>query len=446
MAAPVDAAAPPPAAPAPAAPAFALPGSRALAVASLCLLLAGTVIGAALAPPADETLAAGRRVILVRVPAARAVATGVGTAPATGPAATSPVAAAAPVASAGAGAPAPVDPGTAAPVDVGATPAPAPAPPSTAPPAPASKPSIGHVVLLLMPWRPYAQSFGAPGGGALAALARRGVLLRHYEALGPGAAANRIALVSGRAPGPGGAPGCAATGDLAIPTDAASCRYGAEVKTLADQLLSRGLTWRSYVEGRPRPCAPNPGDPGDVATLDPFVRFHSVIDLPDCGRSALGLDRLTADLATARRTPTLSLVAPASCRAADPAARCPDGAPGGPAGADAFLRRWVPAILASPAYRADGLLVVTSDGPPANAPPAPAGGADDALRAGALVLSRWARAGASSDRPYDHDDLLRTTERMLGLEPLARAGGRGVRPFGRDVFARDLTPLAAPQI
>src|SRR5919201_111237 len=32
-----------------------------------------------------------------------------------------------------------------------------------------------------------------------------------------------------------------------------------------------------------------------------------------------------------------------------------------PVSADAFLREWVPRILASPAYRANGLLIVTFD-------------------------------------------------------------------------------------
>ena len=37
------------------------------------------------------------------------------------------------------------------------------------------------------------------------------------------------------------------------------------------------------------------------------------------------------------------------------------GAPGGLAQADTFLSQWVPAIMAAPAYRDGGLIVITFD-------------------------------------------------------------------------------------
>ena len=42
-------------------------------------------------------------------------------------------------------------------------------------------------------------------------------------------------------------------------------------------------------------------------------------------------------------------------------APCKDGRPGGLTSADAFLKKWVPKILASPAYKAGGMLVITFD-------------------------------------------------------------------------------------
>ena len=44
-----------------------------------------------------------------------------------------------------------------------------------------------------------------------------------------------------------------------------------------------------------------------------------------------------------------------------PGTTCANGNPGGLTSADAFLQTWVPKILASPAYRRDGLLIITFD-------------------------------------------------------------------------------------
>jgi hypothetical protein len=72
---------------------------------------------------------------------------------------------------------------------------------------------------------------------------------------------------------------------------------------------------------------------------------------------------------------------------------------------------WVPKILASPAYRTDGLLVVTfdeSEGPPSDSsacggegpgPNSPLPGITGlgGGRVGAVVLSRWVRPGSFND-------------------------------------------------
>ena len=58
--------------------------------------------------------------------------------------------------------------------------------------------------------------------------------------------------------------------------------------------------------------------------------------------------------------------------------------------ADAFVATWVPKILAAPAYAQDGLLIVTFAGDAT-----PATGADAPVRNGALLVSRFAKAGAT---------------------------------------------------
>jgi hypothetical protein len=123
-----------------------------------------------------------------------------------------------------------------------------------------------------------------------------------------------------------------------------------------------------------------------------------------------------------------------------------NGEPGGLVSADAFLKHWVPIITSSPAFRADGMLIITFDeaigldataccdepaGPNVLQPGinGPGGG-----RTGAVVLSPFVSPGTVTDQPYNHYALLRTMEDIFGLKYLGYAGQKGLVAFGRDVF------------
>ena len=112
---------------------------------------------------------------------------------------------------------------------------------------------------------------------------------------------------------------------------------------------------------------------------------------------------------------------------------------------DNFLKTWVPQILRSPAFRADGMLVITADesdvsaaaccggqsGPNAAKPgiTGPGGG-----RVGALVISPYVAPGTTSTRGYTHYALLGSLEDLFGLPRIGYA--RTVpRIFGADVFS-----------
>jgi hypothetical protein len=69
---------------------------------------------------------------------------------------------------------------------------------------------------------------------------------------------------------------------------------------------------------------------------------------------------LPGDLTRVGTTPAFSWIAPNLCDDGHDAP-CVTGAPGGLAQADAFLAQWVPKIMAAPAYRDGGLIVVTFD-------------------------------------------------------------------------------------
>jgi len=152
---------------------------------------------------------------------------------------------------------------------------------------------------------------------------------------------------------------------------------------------------------------------------------------------------LSKDLQSTETTPNFAFITPNLCHDGHDAP-CKSGEPGGLISADKFLRDWIPQILASPAFKQDGLLIVTFDEGtdpaaccgetrPAGAPQpgklGPGGG-----RIGAVVLSPLVKPGTVSNKPYNHYSLLRSIEDWFGLPHLGYAGQKGLRPFGPDVF------------
>jgi hypothetical protein len=383
-----------------------------------------------------------------------------------------------------------------------ATPAPAPtsAPPATAPSTstePAGEPSSGseggssgsapkaatklpafkHVFVIMLSNEPYAAAFG-PASSArylTGTLEKQGELLVRYDAVAHAQLADGMALVSGQGPTEQTAANCPAYSDVAPAGAGASgqvlgggCVYPATTPTLPGQLTAKHLTWRAYVEGidegagAPPACA-HPGlgaaDPsagegasGAYATFrNPFVYFHSIVDSPSCAKDDVGLPALGGDLASAARTPSFSYIAPDRCHDGDPTP-CAPGAPAGMGPADAFLKRVVPEITASKAYKQGGLLVITVDQAPTsgefadsssccgqprfpNLPP-PAGGLSPrgGGAVGALLLSRWVKGGTTSQEPFNHFSLLRTVEDLFSLGHIGYAGLSGVKPLEAGMF------------
>jgi hypothetical protein len=360
----------------------------------------------------------------------------------------------------------------------GSSPAPAPEPAySPAPaPAPASEPvsepsakkktpapaepeaeagPVKHVFVISLTSPGYEQSLGAQSQMPYlsATLRPQGELLSNYALLGEGALANGIAAISGQPPNAATSAGCpgaeaftstkaSSNGVLA----GAGCVYPVETQTVADQLTIDQLGWRAYVEGmadpegKPANCVhPNPGEgsaatqPGGyAASQNPFVYFHSLLDLGDCSANDVPLEQLSKDLAKAEKTPSYSFIAPTPCNAGS-SGQCPAGATEGAASADAFLAAWVPKILASPAHKADGVLIVTfsSTNPPAPGAPAPTG---DPLRTGALLLSPFVTPGGTDSAAYNPYSLLRSSEEFFALSPLGLAAAAKTKSFATSLL------------
>ena len=118
---------------------------------------------------------------------------------------------------------------------------------------------------------------------------------------------------------------------------------------------------------------------------------------------------------TTTTTPTGAAAPTTATAPATPTnAACPTGQPVGVAAENAFLRLWVPRILASAAYKHNGVLIIAfaRTGQQNSA---------HAIRTGALVLSRYARHGKKIGRKFGPYSLLRSIEQMLGYKPLAHA-------------------------
>ena len=108
---------------------------------------------------------------------------------------------------------------------------------------------------------------------------------------------------------------------------------------------------------------------------------------------------------------------------------CPADQPVAIAAENAFLRLWVPRILASRAYKANGVLIITFAG-------AGTTHTGKAVRTGALVLSRYARRGTRITTTYTPYSLLRSVEGMLRYTPLAHAAA--AKSFAHAVLVKTM--------
>ncbi len=346
---------------------------------------------------------------------------------------------------------------------------------------PQKLPAISHVFVVMLADEPYAATFGpeSPAPYLAHTLEKRGTLLPRYYGVAQGELANGIALISGQGPTPATAANCPAYADVVPATIAAEeqvggdgCVFPAQAATLAGQLEVKHLTWRAYVQGigeaagGPPACAhPALGaaDPSSVAAgasgpyatfRNPFVYFHGLTESPACAADDVGLSTLDGDLASAKRTPSLSYIVPDRCHDASPGP-CPGGGPGGLPAADALLAQIVPKILASPAYKHGGLLVVTTDQAPSsgefadsssccgqprypNLPPATGAAAslppEGGGQVGALLLSPFVKAHATSQEPFNHYSLLRTIEDLFSLKHLGYAAAAHAESLPPSLF------------
>ena len=254
-------------------------------------------------------------------------------------------------------------------------------------------------------------------------------------------------------------------------------------------------------------------DPAGATAVDQYVAkhnpapwFHSLIAQPKDCANVVPLDgyratpaheaipSLADDLKSATTTPAFSWISPNDCSDAHDATCKGDNLSGDPANkqgglyaADLFLKKWIPQIMASPAFQKDGLIQVIFDeafppytmygnsiadytgnsnpalntptdtaqsivaccnelpGPNTTQPGDQAFGQDTTPGGGitgAVFISRFIRPGSVSSQPYNHYSWLRSMEDLFGITSggtdgkghLGYAGMDGLRTFGKDVY------------
>jgi hypothetical protein len=332
---------------------------------------------------------------------------------------------------------------------------------------PAYIPPVGHVFIINIENKGYDTTWG-PGSAApylAQTLLAKGVLLNAYYGTAHNSQPNYVAQISGQGPNPQMQGDCQSYSQFvqtgtAAPGQAVGdgCVFPASVPSLPTQMTGAGLTWKGYLEDMNTPCRhPALDMPDGTQTAkvgdqyatrhNPFMYFAAITDSPTCATHVVDLSQLTTDLTSASTTPQLSYLTPNLCNDGHDSP-CVDGRPGGLTTVNTWLKTWVPKILASAAYKQDGMLIITADeadsprsdsaaccgeGPGPNTPLPGIAGLGGG-RVGALILSRWTSGGTWSTTPYNHYSLLASLEEIYGLPYLGYAQTAGLNRFGLDVY------------
>src|SRR5262245_1386959 len=241
-----------------------------------------------------------------------------------------------------------------------------------------SVPAFKHIFIIVLENKSYDQVAGSRNASYLNTLARQYGLATNYYAIRHPSLPNYLALIGGDTFG--------------ISSDCTDCFVNQP--NLVDQLEGAGKSWKGYMESMPSACFV-----GDAAPLyrqkhNPFIYFDDVRnDAARCNK-IVPFTQFAADIA-ANAVPDFVWITPNMCNDAHD---CPIST------SDAWLKTWVPQILASPAWKDQGALFITFDegetGDGRCCTHAEGG------RIITLVISPLGKPSFSSDVAYDHYSLL----------------------------------------
>lgn len=359
---------------------------------------------------------------------------------------------------------------------------------------------IQHVFVIVLENEGYDTTFGSNSKAPYLSqtLTQQGVLLSQYYGIGHASLDNYIAMISGQAATPETRTDCQTYEDFALTgitldgqAIGSGCVYPQSIKTLADQMTAAGKTWRAYMgdmgndlnresatcghpilntidhtQGPEAPSAAVPLGDSYATRHNPFAYFHSIIDSPACQTGVVNLNRLPIDLQAVATTPKFVFITPNLCDDGHDAP-CANGQPGGLTSVNTFLQKWVPIITGSPAFKRDGLLIITFDeggysisvsgstttvtfqgqaccdeqpGPNLGTFPQSLAipGSNSVLttngyggdRTGAVLLSPFLKPRTVSNTFFNHYSMLKTIEDIFGIDQyLGYAGQQGLLGF-----------------
>jgi phosphatidylinositol-3-phosphatase len=253
---------------------------------------------------------------------------------------------------------------------------------------------LPRLIVIIEENRSFEEIIGSPAAPFLNRLAAHGTLLTRSYAVTHPSLPNYVALLSGRTP---------------IRRDCRACTFAGP--TLVDQLEARHISWAAYFQGLPQPCSMVAGAGAYTEAVDPFMHAARIRDHPSRCDRVLPFSRFPVDLA-AGRLPTVFFVMPDLHHEMH----------SGPVRvADAWLRRLVGELRASPVWRQDTRLVVTFD---ESSRHDVRSCCDRQGRGGRIpTIVAGPRVPRGRDPvPYTHYSLLRSIEAAYGLPFLGHAG------------------------
>jgi len=264
-----------------------------------------------------------------------------------------------------------------------------PGPSSSATPAATSTPggpTFGRIYLIVMENSSYTDIVDNSNAPYINSLIAAYGLATNYRGVGRPSEPNYLALFSGSTQGIG---------------DDANHDFSGQ--NLADQLEAKGKTWKVFAQNVPPDCftgatasAGEDGSGNYARKHEPAISFTDIRSSPArCGNITdfTHFDPAAADF---------EFIVPNLCNDMHD---CPT------ATGDTFLQKFVPAILDSPTWQPNDLLLITwdeSEGTASN-------------QVATLVISKAVPQGFQSDVAHDHYSLLRTIEDAWGLGCLNKA-------------------------
>ena len=253
---------------------------------------------------------------------------------------------------------------------VSAAPSLSPYPSPSLTPTPTSS-AASHVFVIVMENHTYSRALS---GSYTAALAKKYSVATNYHAVGSPSLPNYLALTSGSTWG------IADDGYRRLPAGG-----------LGSQLTSAGILWRAYMEGMTSGCFSNTYP--YALKHNPFAYYGG-----SCPSQVVNFSHFAADMKT--EVPRFVWITPGLCH---------DGHDCSTAAADQWLAQTVPLILATDAWKNNGLLLITWD---------EGDGSDSHVLTLAIQPNQVERASAKA---YNHYSLLATVEDRLGLARLGSA-------------------------